>query len=446
MVKQFRDYIKAKYGTQYSTLSDLFLGVDASYDADEMIALMRIVKVSPYALTGNASTVMVPFVPREYNNQRCEDLFRWGAQLFGVRGLESRCSYLYIDSTGKIRDARGQSETVTLIDNLNKLYNEGLILENYTSDSGYGVTNGKWAESIVVGGNTNYSGFMEYDYSQTQGVWNDKEGSKNIKGYDFRPIIGGVAKWDDGDSSTNYFQFTESWRSVKTQGWCLNASLKNDQAKLLRALAVADYFYSDAGQQLNSFGPESEGYTEGTIDYQGRTVAKFTDKALEQLNDSNIGKGSYTDYLRKYVGATLPVGYVKEQGMEYQCTSENSKNGLSIINKALELGTFKHVECSLTENPFYTVVPSAFNLDASQVSTKSDAETSSKLGSINSNGSSTSWNIWNNYVIYGFGGKKGDTTLETKDEYLEMVKNWGVASLETIYNDAYYLMTLDYKN
>ena len=28
----------------------------------------------------------------------------------------------------------------------------------------------------------------------------------------------------------------------------------------------------------------------------------------------------------------------------------------TIINKAIELGTYKHVECAITENPFYTIV------------------------------------------------------------------------------------------
>ena len=68
---------------------------------------------------------------------------------------------------------------------------------------------------------------MEYDYSQTQGVWNDKAGSKAIEGYDFRPILGGVSKWDS-KSTTGYIHFTESWRSVKSQGLALNASLASD--------------------------------------------------------------------------------------------------------------------------------------------------------------------------------------------------------------------------
>ena len=444
MVKQLRDYIDARYGTQYAKRSDLFLGVDAAYDADEMIALLRVVRNSPELLTGNANIEMVPFVPREYNNQRIADMYRWAGQMWGVRGVESRMGYLYLDAQGKVKDARGDQALVDMIDNLNKLYKEGLILKDFHEKTGYGTTGGKYAESIVVGGNEKWCGFMEYDYSQTQGVWNDKAGSKAIEGYDFRPILGAVANWNDGDASTGYYHFTESWRSVKTQGWCINAALaqKGNEAKLARALTLVDYFYSPEGHALNSYGPESEGYTSGVIAYQGREVPKFTDKALEQLNDSKIGKGSYTDYLRKFVGATLPIGYIKEQGMEYQCTSENSKNGLTIINKAIEEGTYKHVLVNEPENPFFSIVPSAFALSGGQAQEKSVLEAKDKLGSMNSNSSTSAWNIWDDYVMYGFGGKKGDTNLHTKEQYLELINTtWELAKLVKIYQDAYDIMT-----
>ena len=443
MVKQLRDYIDARYGTQYAKRSDLFLGVDAAYDADEMIALMRVVRNSPELLTGSAEMEMVPFVPREYNNQRIADMYRWAGQLWGVRGVESRTGYLYIDAQGKIQDARGDAKLADMVENLNKLYQEGLILKDYHVATGYGSTGGKFAESIVVGGNEKYVGFMEYDYSQTQGVWNDKAGSKAIEGYDFRPILGAVANWDDGDASTGYFHFTESWRSVKTQGWCINAALaqEGNEAKLARALSLVDYFYSEKGHALNSYGPESEGYTQGVINYQGREVPKFTDKALEQLNDSKIGKGSYTDYLRKYVGATLPIGYIKEQGMEYQCTSANSRNGLTIINRAIEVGTYKHVLVTEGENPFFTIVPSAFALSKGQAEEKALLESKAKLGSINSVSETTAWNIWDDYVQYGFGGTKGETTLQTKEQYLELINTtWELGKLVKIYQDAYEIM------
>lgn len=436
MVKQYRDYIDAKYGKQLANRSDLFLGVDACYDADEMIALMRLVKVSPKALTGSADTVMVPFVPREVNNQRIADLYRWAAQLFGVRGLESRFGYLYINSDGKIIDARGEQATVDLIENLNKLYKEGLILSDFHNASSNGASNGKFAAKLIAG---NGGGFMEYDYAQTQGAWNDNAASKEVEGYDFRPVIAPVAKWGN-KGNTSYYSFTESWRSVKTQAWCISADAKSDPKVFDRTLAIFDWFYSEDGHKTNSYGPESEGYTEGTMNYQGREIPKFTAKTLEQLADANIGNGSYTNYLRKFVGATLPVGYIKEQGMEYQCTSQHSRDGLALINKALELGTYKHVLVSEAEDKFFQIVPSAFRISSGNADTITGLS-KDKLDTINSNSSTSTYCMWDNYVMYGFGGSTGSETLKTTAQYLELVNTtWELPRLVRIYQDAYEAM------
>lgn len=442
LVAQFKQYVTERYGTQFAKVEDLFLGVDSCYDADEMVALMRIVKASPKALTGDANKKMVAFVPREFNNSRIADLYRWAGQLWGVRGVESRSGYLYINSQNKLVDTRGSNEIVELLENLNKLYSEGLILENFQNEKSVGVSNGKFAASLIVGtGNDSYAGFMEYDYSQTQGVWNDDAASKAVEGYDFRPILGSVADWDDGDNSTSYYHFTESWRSVKTQGFIINAALENDPVKLDAALRLCDYFYSAAGQQLNSYGPEADGYTKGTIDYQGRKVAKFTTEALAQLNDKNIGKGSYTGYLRTYVGATLPVGYVKEQGMEYQCTSAKAIAGLDIINTAISAGTYKHITAAEVTNPFMKVVPSTFFLTQGQATIVKEAEAANKLGLINSQSSKEKYNIWDDFVMYGFGSTVTGKETDTKEAYLNKINvEFGLTNVVKQYQDAYDFM------
>ncbi len=439
MVKQFRDYLKAKYGTQYSKLSDIFLGVDACYDADEMVALMRLVKVSPKALTGNANTEMVVFTPREYNNSRIADLYRWGAQMWGVRGLESRSGYLYIDSNGEIHDARGEADTVELLDNLNALYKEGLIATNLHQKSNYGTTDGKLANALLNGNGVTvdgktYCGFMMYDYSQSQGALNDKAASLAVEGYSLRPIINAVADWK-GDGE--YFQFTESWRSVKTEGWCINADIVKDEAKLLRALALFDFFYSEEGQALYTCGPKDEGYYTDIVD----GVPQLSEKTLEQFADKDIGNYSYTNYFRKFVGAGLNIGGVKNYGVEGQCTSANAKVGVDIVAHALKVGTFKHTKLSFEEDEFFTICPSTFNLSSGNATAIQTLE-ADKLNKINSNSSTTAWNIWDDYVVSGFGGTASDgTTLYTKDGYLKYInETLDLKKLVTIYTDAYDLM------
>lgn len=145
---------------------------------------------------------------------------------------------------------------------------------------------------------------------------------------------------------TEFTRYTESWRSVKTEGWGILSSIEKDSTKLDAALKLFDYMYSDAGNELMSYGPSEYGYLamDGakvkTIDYQGEQVPQLSDGTLSQLSD--LAKNNYTNYYRFFVGATLPVGYVKEQGMEYQCTHDAGKAGLEKINKNIELNTFKH--------------------------------------------------------------------------------------------------------
>ncbi len=440
MVKQFRDYLTAKYGTQYSKLSDIFLGVDACYDADEMVALMRLVRVSPYALTGNKNTEMVVFVPREYNNSRIADMYRWAGQLWGVRGVESRSGYLYVGEDGLIHDARGEEDITDLLENLNCLYQEGLIATNLHQQSNYGTTDGKLANALLVGngkevdGGKTYCGFMMYDYSQSQGALNDKPASKAVEGYNLRPIINAVADWkDDG----NYFQFTESWRSVKTEGWCINASIVNDEAKLTKALKLFDYFYSAEGQALYTCGPKSEGYYTDIVD----GTPTLSAKTLEQFHDSSLGKDNYTNYFRQFVGAGLNIGSVKNYGVEAQCTSANAKYGVDVVAHALKVGTFKHTELKFTDDPFYTITPSTFNLSSGNATTVQTLE-SAGLNKINSNSKTTEWNIWDDYVVSGFGGTASDgTALKSKSGYLTYYNNeLQLTKLVKIYNDAYELM------
>ena len=442
MVKQFRDYLTEKYGSQYSKLSDIFLGVDACYDADEMVALMRLVKVSPTALTGNANTEMVVFVPREYNNSRIADMYRWAGQLWGVRGVESRSGYLFVGKDGKIHDARGEEDTADLLENLNCLYQEGLIARNLHEISNYGTNDGKLANVLLVGngkeveGGKTYCGFMMYDYSQSQGALNDKAASKAVEGYNLRPIINAVADWkDDG----NYFQFTESWRSVKTEGWCINAAIVEDEAKLTKALKLFDYFYSAEGQALYTCGPKSEGYYTEIVD----GTPTLSDKTLEQFHDSSIGADNYTNYFRKFVGAGLNIGSVKNYGVEAQCTSANAKYGVDIVAHALKVGTFKHTELSFTDDPFYTITPSTFNLSSGNATEVQTLETAG-LNNINSNSTKGKWSIWDDYVVSGFGGTAGDgTALKSKSGYISYYNNdLQLTKLVKIYNDAYELMKL----
>ena len=68
-----------------------------------------------------------------------------------------------------------------------------------------------------------------------------------------------------------------------------------------------------------------------------------------------LANGNYTNFARRYLGSTL--SFIKSQAFEYQCTHEVGKEGAGKLSAAIALGTIKHPELALTENPWYTSVP-----------------------------------------------------------------------------------------
>ena len=60
----------------------------------------------------------------------------------------------------------------------------------------------------------------------------------------------------------------------------------------------------------------------------------------ERKADLQGGVLSFTDYARRVIGSTLPVG-IKDQSFENQLTSKNGKAGANKVGAALKLGTVR---------------------------------------------------------------------------------------------------------
>ena len=338
-VNMLRDYIDATYNDYYGTTrSNLFAGYDACWDVDELVALLRCVVAVKNNVDGDPISGL--YSRETANNQRQVDLFRFAGTLFGVRGLESRQDYLYVGTDGSLHDARQEVATYEAIEKMNALYQEGLII---MTGSGKSDT---YLEKDA--------GFMSYDYNQTQTVMN---ATKLQEGEKYMAIMVPVAKWNDG--TEKYMRFTESWRSVKTDGWAISkAGVEGNTDKLHAALALIDYAYSEEGQILMSYGPDefiktkADGSYE-TFNFNGKQMPVIADATYEELWAK--ASGNYTNYARYYLGSTL--SFVKSQAFEYQCTHEVGKEGAAKISAAIGLGTIKHPELALASNPWYTSVP-----------------------------------------------------------------------------------------
>ncbi|MBR2930762.1 MAG: hypothetical protein IKC32_05985 [Clostridia bacterium] len=355
-VNMLRDYIDEAYDGYYGeNRADLFIGQNAAWDADELVALLRCVVANPKTLNGGESVEGL-FSREDNNNQRKVDMFRFAGTLFGVRGLESRQDYLYIGTDGKLHDARQEEDTYVAIERMNALVSEGLISKSYVENSG--STSATMLEDDA--------GFMHYDYNQTQTVYNETKLNKDgDSGEKYMAVMVPVALWFDGTNVVDgtdkgvFMRFTESWRSVKTDGWAISkAGVGSNTDKLYAALSLIDFAYSERGQILMSYGPDAFIKTKDdgsyvTFNFNGKQMPVIADETFAEL--WSLASGNYTNYARMYLGSTL--SFAKSQAFEYQCTHEVGKEGAGYISTAIGYGLIKHPELAIAENSWYTSVP-----------------------------------------------------------------------------------------
>ena len=473
LTEALKTYIDTVYGSTFAKRSDLFCGQDACYNADEMVALLRCVKANPQLLSG--TSVVYPFYPRDKNVNRCAAILQL-AQLWGARGYDSRNGYFYVDANGYLAEGRTSNEMMEALGYIHQLYQEGLIVENYEK----GIGSYEEYRDYLNGNN---QGFMTYDYNQTTTILNTTLYESNpvkYEGINLTPIMFPVADWDHkatanaaGGYTVNgnmLYQYTESWRSLKSESWAITyATALNEPAIFKKCIEMFDYMYSPEGHILMSYGPDAYMETKDAsidlnsldinasdydaqlnalmtqkyecIDYYGKKVPKISAAALNELNDSNLGGGNYTNYYRYFVGATLPIGYVKEQGMEYQTVDEKGSVGLQYIVNAVQLGTLKHAQVNkgADGNLANSLVPTVFPLTKSQNDIISNY--CGKLGTNFNNTSGAGYNEFHKYVQYGFGYSSSSvTTLSVADFQNQIKKDWGGSIYFLQYFNAYNVM------
>ena len=431
-VEALRSWIDETYGGAYGEKrSDLFLSHKAAYDIDELVMLFRCVTLNSRFLLGdlyeaNGSQMIVPFFPRQARNDRVADFWRFMA-FFGVRGTESRNGFYYVGEDGKLKDVRGAAEVVPALKHMHEMYQEGLILQDFDDKSKGTGKDGEFRNQMVK----EQRGFATYDYNQTSTILQDS--MKDFTGT-FASVLPAVTEKDG-----SYIHYTESWRSVKPNSWFITKETENDQKVLARCLKLFDYLYSPEGNQILSYGPsayiakKADGVTLDTIEYMGRQVPKLSDATLAQIK--SLTSGNYTNYYRYYVGATFPVGYVKEQGMEYQTVSAKAKPALNLYENAIANGTVTHVNHKMDNtNHLLDIVPATLPFTDAENTALAGTEYT-KLGELFNlaNGKSI---VWTDIVKNGFGTYKDYDFSE--ENYLKTVnETLKLGSYLTYANDAY---------
>ena len=415
-VNMLREYIDKTYNGYYGTTrSNLFMGYDAAWDVDELVALLRCVVANPASLNGKDS-IQGLFAREENNTSRRADLFRFAGILFGVRGLESRSDYLYVGTDGDLHDARLDAASYEAVSRMHDMVSEGLISKDFVDKAETSSTKNYLPEDL---------GFMSYDYNQTQTILNAKLDPDEK----YMAIMIPVAKWQDGTEGGVFMRFTESWRSVKTDAWAISkAGVANDAAKLDTCLALIDYAFSDEGQVLMSYGPAAFRKDE-TFIFNGKEMPVIADATYAELWEK--ADGNYTNYARFYLGSTL--SFVKSQAFEYQCTHAVGREGAAKISAAIGLGTIKHPELAICDNMWYTSVPTVLP------NTKTETDTLKSYTELSSTGkfgtARDSENLYVDIIVNGLTGTAeeqadtvlndwfGDLFVETKnDAWVRLLK------------------------
>ncbi len=429
-VNMLRKYIDETYEGYYGTTrSNLFVGQNAAWDADELVALLRCVVANAATLNGKDS-VSGLFSREENNLQRRVDMMRFAGHLFGVRGLESRSDYLYVGTDNKFHDARLEEDAYVAMERMNAMAKEGLIAGNFMSQ----------AEAKSDQYLADDAGFMSYDYNQTQTAYNE---NKLQDGEKYMAVMVPVALWQDGAEGGTWMRFTESWRSVKTDGWAISVEgTKDNPDKLNAALALIDYAYSEAGQILMSYGPDAFIKTNAdgsyvTFNFNGKDMPVIADETYSEL--WSLADGNYTNYARQYLGSTL--SFAKSQAFEYQCTQVVGKEGAAKISTAIGLGTIKHPVLDVAENPWYTSVPTVipnYKTELDEINSKDKLTGDNSVFSTSKKGS----NLFVDIIV---GGYSGEGTSSRAEAITTVSDTYGAKQVLNLRNEAWERLLEFYK-
>ncbi|MBQ9854782.1 MAG: hypothetical protein IJO53_01205, partial [Clostridia bacterium] len=177
-------------------------------------------------------------------------------------------------------------------------------------------------------------------------------------------------------------------------------------------LKLIDYAYSEEGQILMSYGPDAFIKTGETFLFNGKEMPVIADATYAELWEK--ASGNYTNYARQFLGSTL--SFAKSQAFEYQCTHEVGKEGAGKLSVAIGLGTIKHPELAITENPWYTSVPTVLpNTKVENDKINEYSELPEKF-----NGGKGKQNLYVDQIVAGY-AVEGMSDAETAAEYVSKV-------------------------
>jgi len=361
-----KTYIADVYGDKYEKLSDFYLSSDAAYDADELVALMRAVKANNYFLRADyldgiyeaqkndanaltlaevvaANEAVIYFARQSTDYQKIKFLMT----MWGIGGVQSRNNYFRFGQDGNLEEARMEDDFLDGMELMHQLYSEGLIIKDYEQAMG---TIKDFRKNNFITDN----GFLSVDYNASTVNLHTVDGVPSTTVVEV--VVPPTAQWF-GDE---FVSFTESVRSVKPDGgWGIASHTKG--ATLDDALAVVDFPFSTAGNEIFSFGPRGLYWNDYTS-IGGKQYPALNDQFVTDMN--LYTSGNWSNFMRGYVGATFGIGFVKSTiALETQTSNEHYLPGINRLAESNMIsGAFGEASDARMK-----VVPSIFPLTEDEV-------------------------------------------------------------------------------
>lgn len=403
-LKVLNDYIAATY-PDLADPTDLFLGATAEYDMDELVALWRVVKMSPNTLTKEATgsivkdAIISPFYTRKSAYR--EDVLRlinyWGGQK--VFSGDSYTARLYADKDSKLVYSYANENFLDKLKNIKDLYSEGLIHSEFADLSVKDEFRKTMFFSDAVEGQRQF-GFMINDWiSSTTG------GSEKI--LQMLPPLTTLP-----DAGINEFvHYSENTRAIKPDGWGISAQASEEEINA--ALSLFDYIYSPEGEIVQMYSIPSATLVEGGeyVGPSGNVYPLFNQWTRDMADEFKNGDNSA--FLRDFLGALLPIGFQKKLGFELQTTCEHGIQGWALYNNSDTLKTSYEAD-----NIYFKLMPPVISLNSQNIA---------KLGT-----TSVGETQVDKIFMYILG-----KDVESTDEILADYKESGIDKYLSVYQDAY---------
>lgn len=306
------DYIKETY-PDLEKPSDLYLGAEAQYDIDELVALWRVIKVSPNTLskvtTGQVveGALTTPFFVRSSGNH-ANYLMRF-ANYFGgqiIYGVDGE-SYFYLNEDGELTFSLNEPGSIEAFSHMRDIYKEGLIYEEIANEN-----NEDNFRNVLYGSdadpNNKQFGFMTLDW-----IASTAAATPNTDA--MLPPVSTFSGHED-----EFVHYIGGSRPLESYGWAISSGSSEEEVNA--ALTLSDYMFSKEGASVFNFGTPDmlvEGETfkgPDGLEYPKINQWMFDQAAALKNNDLMM-------FEKEFLGMNLQLPYPKSIGVEYQFTTEN---------------------------------------------------------------------------------------------------------------------------